>query len=113
MENDLQQEDEYVNRKFIYYIEIKNNKGLPTRFKGSQSEFEKRYLSSDTCGKVVDYIKTDIVNKVDETICNDKFSPYYGRSIKIANAKRNRWGDDVSEGGLNRSNTNKRYFKYL
>ena len=27
--------------------------------------------------------------------------------------KLNRWGEDISEGALNRSNTNKRYWKYL
>ena len=99
MTEDEQQEDEYVNRKFIYHLDVKNNIGIPTKFSGTQNEFDikyKEYLGLDTYGKIIGITKSEYISKpevVEPTI------------------KHNRWGEDVN--GLNRSNTNKRYWKYL
>lgn len=98
---DLQQEDEYINRKFVYHLEVKNNICIPTKFYGTQSEFEikyKDYFSYDTFGKIIGFHKNEYIHK---------------EEVVKKEVKRNRWGEDISEGGLNRSNTNKRYWKYL
>ena len=97
----LEQLDEYENRLYKFIVEIKNNTG-----------FDKMYLHHDTYGKVVDYSKSEVTPKdLDSNICEDRYSPYYGQSLLVANAKRNTWGEEVD--GLNRSNTNKRYHKHL
>lgn len=101
LEMDHQQEYEYFNRKFSYYIKVKNNIGVPVKFAGTQNEFDlkfKEFFESDTYGKIIGVEKEDLIHK-EEPIKKD--------------VKRNRWGEDISEGGLNRSNTNKRYWKYL
>lgn len=108
----LEQLDEYENRLYKFIVEIKNNTGLNTIFIGSQKAFDKMYLHHDTYGKVVDYSKSEVTPKdLDSNICEDRYSPYYGQSLLVANAKRNTWGEEVD--GLNRSNTNKRYHKHL
>lgn len=101
IDQDLEQEDEYFNRKYIFHVEVKNNIGIQTKFCGSQSDFDKNYnkhFEFDTYGKIIGVNKSEYIH-IEESIKQD--------------VKRNRWGEDISEGCLNRSNTNKRYWKYL
>lgn len=99
---DIEQEDEYRNRIFLYYIEIKNNQGLPTKFKGTQFEFEEKYFKSDTLGKVIDYTKEEYTEPIENpNIINDRYHPLYGRHIS-----------EIEE-PMTRKNTNKRYWRYL
>jgi len=103
MLNEKQEEyqEEYETRKLVFHIEVKNNCGVPTKFSGTQKEFDEKFkvfLESDTYGKIIDIDKEDLTLKPEPI---------------IEDVKRNRWGEDISEGGLNRSNTHKRYWKYL
>ena len=103
MTQDELQEDEYLHRKYIFHIDVKNNIGIANKFFGSQYEFDvtyKQYFNSDTYGKITGVNKTEYVNKVDDNIINDKFSPFYGMSKNEASK-------------LSKKNTNKRYWRYL
>ena len=103
MTADEKQEDEYRNRKYIFHVTIKNNIGISQKFCGSQSEFDikyKRHLEFDTHGKIIDIQKVEYINKIDNTIVNDIFSPYYGMS-------------KLELEPLTKENTNRRYWRYL
>jgi hypothetical protein len=98
---EIDHQQEYQTRILVFHIEVKNNCGVPTKFVGTQEEFDlkfKPFTDYDTYGKIIDIEKEDLKHK-EEQIRKD--------------VKRNKWGEDISEGGLNRSNTNKRYWKYL
>ena len=45
----------------------------------------------------------------------EEWEEKYPEPIEVIEKKKklNRWGEDISEGALNRSNTNSRYWKYL
>ena len=103
MTNDENQEDEYRNRKYLFHLEIKNNIGISTKFFGTQAEFDikyKRHFDFDTYGKIIDVHKVEWVNKIDDTIVNDIFSPFYGMS-------------KLELEPLKKKDTNRRYWKYL
>lgn len=95
------EQQEYETRELVFHLDVKNNCGVPTKFSGTQKEFDEKFkvfLESDTYGKIIGIDKQDLIHKEEPT---------------KKDVKRNRWGEDISEGGLNRSNTNKRYWKYL
>ena len=68
---------------YVFHIEIKNNTGLSTKFKGTQEQFNSQYIDIDhSMGKVIDYTREKYYKKVDNPmIVNDIYSMYYGQSI--------------------------------
>lgn len=101
---EIDEQQEYQTRVLVFHIEVKNNCGVPTKFSGTQEEFDikfKPFFDSDTYGKIIGIEKEDLVEVVDENIINDKYSPFYGKSIK-----------EIEE-IIMKDEANKRYWKYL
>lgn len=88
---------------YSWHIDVKNNVGVPIKFLGTKSEFNKaydKYYSSDTYGKIIGEHRTAFnPAPVDDTIINDPYSPNFGKSKS--------WEEPI-EGKIN-----KRYKKYL
>jgi len=102
MTQDELQEDEYFNRKYTFHIDVKNNIGIAAKFFGSQNEFDityKQYFDSDSYGKITGVHKMEYVNKVNDNIVNDIYSPFYGQSKEAEK--------------IDRKTINKRYWRYL
>ena len=98
----MEQENEYRNRVYHYEIHVKNNIGVPAKFKGSQSEFDiafKDFIESDTYGKIIGITKHTHeevmqLNNVSEEMDLD-YNPFH------------------LDTKLERSKVNKRYWRFL
>ena len=110
----LQQEDEYFNRVFVFqtafkgsYISEFENGFSNQKFVGTQKEYDEsiKFYDNHSNGKIIGTFKYTLEDW-------DKMHPPK-IEVKETTKKFNRWGEDISEGALNRSNTNRRYWKYL
>ncbi len=95
--------------EYSYHLDVKNNIGIPVKFVGTESEFNKaydKYFSNESYGKIIGIHKTIAVEDVIDDTVEDQYSPFYGQK----KVKRNRWGEEI---GMERKNINKRYHRYL